>query len=126
MSAAQSSPFLPCPSPPRLCGYTPFRSDDPAKLAAETQRGKIEFHDRYWKNISELAKDFIRACLKVDPATRLTADEALSSGWLVEGAKDNVANHDISLGLRENYRKRWKVSTWCGKRGAAAARDEQR
>lgn len=29
----------------RLCGYTPFRSDDPAKLAAETQRGKIEFRE---------------------------------------------------------------------------------
>jgi hypothetical protein len=29
----------------RLCGYTPFRSDDPAKLAAETQKGKIEFRE---------------------------------------------------------------------------------
>lgn len=28
-----------------LCGYTPFRSDDPAKLAQETQRGKIEFRE---------------------------------------------------------------------------------
>jgi len=31
----------------RLCGYTPFRSDDPAKLAAETQKGKIEFRKCY-------------------------------------------------------------------------------
>ena len=31
--------------PSRLCGYTPFRSDNPATLAAETQRGKIEFRE---------------------------------------------------------------------------------
>lgn len=28
-----------------LCGYTPFRSDDPAKLIEETKRGKIEFRE---------------------------------------------------------------------------------
>ena len=35
-----------------LCGYTPFRSDDLKVLVAETAAGKIEFHDRYWKNVS--------------------------------------------------------------------------
>lgn len=82
----------------RLCGYTPFRSDDPAKLAAETQKGKIEFRewtaraesiffpsdsmslpdDRYWKNVSPAAKEFVKACLTVDPAKRITADEAMN------------------------------------------------
>lgn len=92
----------------RLCGYTPFRSDDPAKLAAETQRGKIEFHDRYWKHISPEAKDFVKLCLTVDPHKRITADEAIKHAWLVEHKEDAQASHDISIGLRENYRKRWK------------------
>lgn len=92
-----------------LCGYTPFRSDDPAKLAAETQRGKIEFHDRYWKNISTEAKEFVKACLTVDPSKRITADEALRHPWMVEHS-DAQAAHDISIGLRENYRKRWKTA----------------
>ena len=35
-----------------LCGYTPFRSDDLKVLVNETAAGKIEFHDRYWKNVS--------------------------------------------------------------------------
>lgn len=94
-----------------LCGYTPFRSDDPAKLAAETQRGKIEFHDRYWKHISPEAKDFVKLCLTVDPSKRITADEAIQHAWLVEHRKDAQASHDISIGLRENYRQRWKVSS---------------
>lgn len=93
----------------RLCGYTPFRSDDPAKLAAETQRGKIEFHDRYWRNITPEAKEFVKACLTVDASKRITADEAMKHKWLVEH-KDDHASHDISIGLRENYRKRWKTA----------------
>lgn len=93
----------------RLCGYTPFRSDDPAKLAAETQRGKIEFHDRYWRNITPEAKEFVKACLTVDASKRITADEAMKHKWLVEH-KDDEASHDISIGLRENYRKRWKTA----------------
>lgn len=78
-----------------LCGYSPFRSDDVKQLIKETTEAKIEFHERYWKNISQtgqliscspkypnnlnpfLAKDFIVALLNPDPAKRLTAEEAL-------------------------------------------------
>lgn len=91
-----------------LCGYTPFRSDDPAALAAETQRGKVEFHDRYWKNVSNEAKDFVKACLTVDPKKRLTADQGMAHPWLTEHKEETQGSHDISAGLRENYRKRWK------------------
>ena len=41
-----------------LCGYAPFRSDDLKVLANETAAGKIEFHDRYWKNVSAEGSDF--------------------------------------------------------------------
>ena len=36
-----------------LCGYSPFRSDDMKELIRETTEAKIEFHERYWKNISQ-------------------------------------------------------------------------
>lgn len=36
-----------------LCGYAPFRSEDPKELFRETTAAKIEFHDRYWKNVSQ-------------------------------------------------------------------------
>lgn len=36
-----------------LCGYSPFRSDDKNELVKETTRGKIMFHERYWKKVSE-------------------------------------------------------------------------
>lgn len=36
-----------------LCGYSPFRSEDAKELVRETTQAKVEFHDRYWKNVSE-------------------------------------------------------------------------
>lgn len=35
-----------------LCGYSPFRSDDVKELIRETTEAKIEFHERYWGNVS--------------------------------------------------------------------------
>jgi calcium/calmodulin-dependent protein kinase I len=35
-----------------LCGYSPFRSEDVKVLIKETTEAKIEFHERYWKNVS--------------------------------------------------------------------------
>lgn len=39
-----------------LCGYSPFRSDDKNELVKETTRGKIVFHERYWRKVSETGK----------------------------------------------------------------------
>lgn len=98
-----------------LCGYSPFRSDDKAELIRETTRGKVTFHDRFWKHVSEPAKDFIRKLLVVDPKQRLTAAQALQHPWIVasRGAmkeEDTArAGYDLSSNIRENFnpRKKW-------------------
>ncbi|KAJ3551283.1 hypothetical protein NM688_g4792 [Phlebia brevispora] len=91
-----------------LCGYSPFRSDDVKELIRETTEAKVEFHERYWKNISQTAKDFIIALLNPDPAQRLTAEEALKHPWLTTQASNE---HDLT-GLRDNFnpRARWKAA----------------
>ena len=81
-----------------LCGYAPFRSEDPKELVRETMAAKIEFHDRYWKNVSQegattsrtilltthtsaqkyLAKNFIKSLLNPSPTKRPTAADALA------------------------------------------------
>ncbi|KAG7544364.1 hypothetical protein FFLO_03243 [Filobasidium floriforme] len=83
-----------------LCGYQPFRSDDPNEVAKETMRGKIEFHERYWKNVSEEAKDFIKELIVLDPAQRLTADAAFQHPWLSGSV---AAEHNIADNLKLNY-----------------------
>lgn len=92
-----------------LCGYSPFRSENRAELIKETTRAKVEFHQRYWANVSEAAKDFILSILKPNPADRLTAEQALRHKWLNEKIE---VEHDISTGLRKHWmpRRRWKLA----------------
>jgi calcium/calmodulin-dependent protein kinase I len=46
-----------------LCGYFPFRSESLADLTEETKHGRVVFHERYWKDVSQQAKDFIGTCV---------------------------------------------------------------
>ncbi|KAK4698099.1 calcium/calmodulin-dependent protein kinase I, partial [Lecanoromycetidae sp. Uapishka_2] len=65
-----------------LCGYSPFRSENVADLIEECKSGRIVFHGRYWKDVSDEAKDFIINLLQPDPRNRLTSEEALQDVWL--------------------------------------------
>ncbi|KAF9563471.1 Pkinase-domain-containing protein [Agrocybe pediades] len=91
-----------------LCGYSPFRSEDVKVLIKETTTAKIEFHDRYWKNISVEAKTFIKTLLNPDSSQRPTASEALKDTWLT--THEASEEHDLSTGLREHFdpRARWR------------------
>jgi calcium/calmodulin-dependent protein kinase I len=91
-----------------LCGYSPFRSEDPQQLIKETIKAHIEFHDQYWRNISSEAKDFIRLLLNANPLRRLTSSEALSHPWLTTHLPS--AEYDLVDGLRQNFNARthWK------------------
>ncbi|KAL0579092.1 Calmodulin-dependent protein kinase cmk2 [Marasmius crinis-equi] len=91
-----------------LCGYSPFRSEDVKTLIKETTEAKIEFHERYWKNVSNEAKTFIRRLLNPDPTKRPTASETFDDPWLT--THEPSAEHDLGAGLREHFdpRARWR------------------
>ncbi|POW03970.1 hypothetical protein PSHT_11450, partial [Puccinia striiformis] len=83
-----------------LCGYSPFRSENRAELIKETTRAKVEFHHRYWTNISQAAKEFILGLLKSNPDDRMDAEQALQHQWLTGKIE---SEHDISDGLRKHW-----------------------
>ncbi|KAH7877762.1 kinase-like domain-containing protein, partial [Lentinula edodes] len=91
-----------------LCGYSPFRSDEVKVLIRETTEARIEFHDKYWKNVSSEAKIFIKRLLNPDPTRRPTAAEALKDTWLT--THDPSEEHDLSDGLRDHFdsRSKWR------------------
>ncbi|KAF8154949.1 kinase-like domain-containing protein [Crassisporium funariophilum] len=93
-----------------LCGYSPFRSEDVKVLIKETTAAKIEFHDRYWKNVSSEAKDFIKSLLNPDSTLRPTAAQALADPWLTTHLPS--VEHDLSTGLREHFdpKARWRAA----------------
>lgn len=65
-----------------LCGYSPFRSENLTDLIEECRAARIVFHERYWKGVSQDAKDFILTLLQPDPTHRVTSEEALKHVWL--------------------------------------------
>ncbi|KAF2202869.1 Ca/Cm-dependent protein kinase A [Delitschia confertaspora ATCC 74209] len=65
-----------------LCGYSPFRSEHLADLIEECKNGRVIFHERYWKDVSKDAKEFITQLLQPDPNKRPTSELALKHVWL--------------------------------------------
>ncbi|WRT65351.1 uncharacterized protein IL334_002294 [Kwoniella shivajii] len=68
-----------------LCGYSPFRETDKNALLREMTRGRVTFHERYWKKVSNTAKDFIKSLLVVDPKKRMSAADSLKHPWMSAG-----------------------------------------
>eukprot|EP00026_Physarum_polycephalum_P002830 Phypoly_transcript_02839.p2 GENE.Phypoly_transcript_02839~~Phypoly_transcript_02839.p2 ORF type:complete len:294 (+),score=99.73 Phypoly_transcript_02839:1695-2576(+) len=72
-----------------LGGYAPFEDDPKGKVGAEPlfekiKKAKYTFDARYWKAISEDAKDLIQNLLVVDASKRLTAEQALAHPWMAK------------------------------------------
>jgi len=65
-----------------LGGYPPFYHESEAVLFEIIRKGKFEFDDAVWDEVSDLAKDLICKLLVVDPSKRLTASDALKHPWL--------------------------------------------
>ena len=90
-----------------LCGYSPFRSESMQDLIEECRYGRIVFHERYWKDVSPDAKDFIKQLLNPDPSLRPTSSQALRHRWLTG---TTATDHDLVGTLRSRrVRLRFKL-----------------
>ena len=65
-----------------LSGAPPFDGHNDKAIMAQVRSGKFAFHGKLWETVSENAKDFITALLRVDPHSRLSAEAALEHPWL--------------------------------------------
>nr|AFP48937.1 CAMK1 [Botrytis cinerea] len=75
-----------------LCGYSPFRSENLQDLIDECSNARVIFHERYWKDVSEDAKDFIGHLLQPRADDRSTSKEALAHTWL---SGENATDHNL-------------------------------
>ena len=80
-----------------LCGYSPFRSENLPDLIEECRNGRIIYHERYWKDVSKEAKEFINRLLQPDPSRRATSEEALQDVWL---SGKTASDHDLLPEIR--------------------------
>ncbi|ORY66229.1 calcium/calmodulin-dependent protein kinase [Pseudomassariella vexata] len=90
-----------------LCGYSPFRSENLQDLIDECSNASVVFHDRYWKDVSEDAKDFILHLLQPDPDDRSTSQQAMEHTWLRgESATDHNLLPEIKAYMAKARLKR--------------------
>ncbi|CAH0026740.1 unnamed protein product [Clonostachys rhizophaga] len=89
-----------------LCGYSPFRSENLRDLLEECTTGSVVFHERYWKDVSNDAKDFIMHLILPDPDKRWTSEEALGHIWL---SGKTATDHDLLPEIRRAREARAKL-----------------
>lgn len=69
-----------------LCGYPPFYSAHGAPISPGMKKrireGAYEFPSAEWKNVSNGAKDMIRALLLTDPTQRMTIEQVMECPWV--------------------------------------------
>lgn len=75
-----------------LCGYAPFRSENLPDLIEECTNSRVVFHERYWKDVSDDAKDFILGLLTPNPDARWSSGDALKHKWLIG---DSATEHNL-------------------------------
>lgn len=80
-----------------LCGYSPFRSENLQDLIDECSACHVVFHDRYWKDVSDDAKDFILKLLRAKPEDRWSSEQALAHPWL---SGENATDHNLLPEIR--------------------------
>ncbi|CAB4394521.1 unnamed protein product [Rhizophagus irregularis] len=95
-----------------LCGYHPFQARDSVAFFEEVTNARVKFENHFWRNVSEDAKDFIRALLNINPSERPTAAEALKHRWIVgDVAKDVDLLEDFidNFNARKKFKKAVEV-----------------
>lgn len=66
-----------------LCGDLAFDGEDAEEVREAITTGTWAFEPvDHWEAVPEPAKDFIRACLTLDPFSRPTAEEARMHAWI--------------------------------------------
>lgn len=92
-----------------LCGYTPFwggESNSNQVMYQQIMLGKYDLDPQYWDCISSDAKDFIAKLLVVDPARRMTAQQALEHAWLSTSASvDLLPNVRLNFNAKRTFKK---------------------
>ena len=65
-----------------LSGSPPFGGKNEKDIMNTVKSGKYNFNNPAWKNVSDLAKQFIERLLEMDPSKRMSAAEALHHDWM--------------------------------------------
>ncbi|KAL3945402.1 MAG: hypothetical protein SGBAC_000535 [Bacillariaceae sp.] len=91
-----------------LGGYLPFDAEDEQLVFDRTRNGQYDFRPKFWRHISNGAKDLVSQCLTINPNKRASATAALQHEWMSVGGSE-LATHQVDVeklkGMVEARRK---------------------
>ena len=96
-----------------LCGYSTFRSENLQDLIDECSNAQVVFHERYWKDVSDDAKDFINHLLQPSPDDRWSSSVCLSRSSFKGGGLTSIAPNRKLSRTRGSAARTRQTTTYC-------------
>uniref|UniRef100_A0A8C3XE15 calcium/calmodulin-dependent protein kinase n=1 Tax=Cyanoderma ruficeps TaxID=181631 RepID=A0A8C3XE15_9PASS len=96
-----------------LVGYPPFWDEDQHKLYQQIKAGAYDFPSPEWDTVTPEAKNLINQMLTINPAKRITADQALKHPWVCQRSTVASMMHrqeTVECLRKFNARRKLKVS----------------
>lgn len=96
-----------------LGGYPPFIEQNQRELFRKIRKGQYEFHEEYWGQVSDDAKNMISKLLTVSPTQRYDAQGAMNNGWIRADDK-KLAAQNLGVNLEQmkkfNAKRKFKAA----------------
>lgn len=96
-----------------LGGYPPFIEQNQRELFRKIRKGQYEFHEEYWGQVSDEAKNLISKLLTVSPTQRYDAMGALKNKWIGADAS-TLMGQDLGVNLEQfkkfNAKRKFKAA----------------
>ena len=80
-----------------LCGEIPFPGETEEEMFSKIKKGKISFHQKEFKNVSNKAKDLICNLLMYNKDYRITASQALQHPFFTESFDPKLLSYNKDL-----------------------------
>jgi calcium-dependent protein kinase len=97
-----------------LSGTPPFNGKTDSEIFSKVKQGRFDLTSPLWQEVSTQARDLITKMLVVDPAQRITAQEAVNHPWIreqsmskrdstqiISGSFDDLKSFSSSLKLKQ-------------------------
>uniref|UniRef100_A0A8C9WFT9 calcium/calmodulin-dependent protein kinase n=1 Tax=Scleropages formosus TaxID=113540 RepID=A0A8C9WFT9_SCLFO len=97
-----------------LVGYPPFWDEDQHKLYQQIKAGAYDFPSPEWDTVTPEAKNLINQMLTINPAKRITAQEALKHPWVCQRSTVASMMHrqeTVECLKKFNARRKLKVTS---------------
>ncbi|XP_060608552.1 serine/threonine-protein kinase H1 homolog [Ruditapes philippinarum] len=88
-----------------LSGTMPFDDENRTRLYRLILKAKYSYAGEHWKDVSDLAKNFIDRCLVIAPSERITAAESVKHPWIVTMAASS-SNKNLHRTISHNLLQR--------------------